>query len=121
MSTELIPRSRWREFLDGFTRAHQGWLVTLEALPPRAAARVVMANVPLLGVSDEQGRIVIATAGDTSHADRIVEAKSLRVERADAGVERGLEIESREGDVFRLRFRSAVPTELVDGVPGSRS
>ncbi len=121
MPTEIIPRSRWREFLDGFTRAHQGWLVTVEALPPRSAARVLMTNVPLLGVSNEQGRIVIATAGDTSHADRIVEAVTLRVDRADAGAERGLEIESQGGDVFRLRFRTVVPTELVDGVPGSKS
>jgi hypothetical protein len=65
------------------------------------------------------GYEVAAAAGDTSHADRIAGAVTLRVDRAAEGVERGLEIGSQGGEVFRVRFRSAVPPELVDGdAPG---
>jgi RNA:NAD 2'-phosphotransferase (TPT1/KptA family) len=120
MSIEVIPRSRWREFLNGFSRAHQGWLVTLESVPPSADPSVLMHNVPLLGVSDDQGRIVVATAGGASHTDRIVDAVALRVDRVE-GADRGLEIESADGNVWRLRFRSVVPTELVDGMPSTSS
>ena len=120
MSTEIIPRSRWREFLDEFSRVHQGWLVTVESVPARDVPGVLMRDVPLLGVSDERGKIQIATAADTSHTHRMIDAAILRVDRV-GGAERGLEIESEDGSMLRLRFRSAVPAELVDGLPSQHS
>lgn len=119
MPADIIPRNRWREFLDGFSRSHQGWLVTLESVPTRAAPSVLLRNVPLLGVSDDQGRIVIATTSDASLTDRIVDnVTALRLDRTADGVERGLDIETAAGDLLRLRFRTVIAPELVDGVPG---
>ncbi len=117
MPAEIISRNRWREFLNGFSRAHAGWLVTVEAISARAAPSTVTHNVPLIGVSDDNGRVVIAVGVDSSHTDRVIEEPiHLRVDRAPDGTERGLEIETAEGDLIRLRFRSALPPELVDGI-----
>jgi hypothetical protein len=49
--------------------------------------------------------------------DRIVERPThVRVDRAPDGTERGLEIENASGDLVRLRFRTAIAPELVDGI-----
>jgi hypothetical protein len=114
---EIIARNRWREFLEGFSRAHAGWLVTVEAISGRAAPATVVHDVPLIGISDDDGRVVIAMGADNSHSDRIVdEPVNVRVERAPDGTERGLEIENADGDLVRLRFRTPMPPELVDGI-----
>lgn len=117
MPAEILPRNRWRDFLNGFSRAHAGWLVTVEAISARAAPAVVMQNVPLIGVTDEGGRVIIAMGVDNSHSDRIVENPvNVRVDRAADGSERGLDIENEDGDLVRLRFRTSIPPELVDGI-----
>jgi hypothetical protein len=104
-------------FLDGFSRAHSGWLVTVESVSRRGTPVVVFRDVPLVGVTDDDGRLIIATGIDNAHADRIVEHPiGLRVDRTAEGAERGLEIETAGGDLVRLRFRTAIATELVDGM-----
>lgn len=118
MPSEVISRNRWREFLSGFSRAHAGWLVTVETISAQAAPNVSVRDIPLIGVTDDAGRLVIATGVDSTHSDRIVERPtSLRVDRAPDGSERGLDIENASGDLVRLRFRTAIAPELVDGIP----
>ena len=117
MPTETIPRNRWRDFLDEFSRAHEGWLVTVETVSGRSLPAVLMHDVPLLGVTEDRGGFVIATSGDSSHTDKIVEhVTAVRVDRTDDGAERALELESAKGGLLRIRFRSAMRPELVDGM-----
>ncbi len=118
MANEIISRNRWRDFLSGFSRAHAGWLVTVETIPAQAAPAVLVRDTPLIGVTDDAGQVVIAIGADNSHSDRVVERPvTLRVDRAPDGTERGLDIENEAGDLVRLRFRTAIPPELVDGLP----
>jgi hypothetical protein len=117
MATETIPRNRWREFLTGFTRAHQGWLVTVELLATGNAPATLMRNVPLRGVTDDGDQVVIMAAADTGRAEHIIDAPvNVRVDRLPNGVDRALEIETRDATLVRVRFRSDVAPELVDGL-----
>ena len=114
MATEVIPPTRWREFLDGFSRAHRGWLVTVDSAE---GPGVMMRDVPLAAILVDDGDIVIETAMDRQHTDHVVrDPVAIRLERADDGAERQIEIASGEGGLVRVRFRSAVPPELVNGV-----
>jgi uncharacterized protein DUF5335 len=117
MSTQTIPRPHWQQFLDEFSRAHQGWLITLEAVGPRALPSILMHDVPLLGVTEEHDDLVIATSVDSSHTDKIVEkVVAVRVDRSDDGADRALELETADRHLLRLRFRSVMRAELVDGM-----
>jgi hypothetical protein len=107
----------WRDTLDAFSRAHQAWLITLECSRPDAGPVILMRNVPLLGVFDDDTRLVIATADHGGHADHVV-PHPVTVQRqfTSGGATLGLDIETHGGERVRLRFRSAIAPELVDGV-----
>ena len=53
MATQEIPRDEWREFFDGFSRRHEGWLVTVEVLGSDIGAQVEAYELPLVGVTAE--------------------------------------------------------------------
>ena len=117
MSTQLIPREDWSSFLTAFSGQHEGWLVTVETVSGRSLPAVLMHDVPLLGVTEDRGGFVIATSGDSSHTDKIVEhVTTVRVDRTDDGAERALELETAKGGLLRIRFRSPMRPELVDGM-----
>lgn len=116
MPTETISRLRWRDFLDSFNRVHRGWLVTVES---PTGVGVLMRDVPLASILFEDGDVVIETAMDRQHTDHVVnDPVAMRLERTADGADRQLEIVDNEGNVVRVRFRSAVRPELVDGIVG---
>lgn len=102
-----IDRNEWARFFESFTMLHDRWLVSVDGETQA---------LPLEGITARDGRIVITLGGDISHHRRIViEATGVRVEQS-AGVDEGVEIESAEGYTTRLRFRTPVSPELVDGI-----
>jgi hypothetical protein len=114
MPTEVIPKTRWRDFLDSFNRVHRGWLITVDS---PTGAGLLMRDVPLASILFEDGDIVIEAAMDRQHVDHVVQdVVALRLERTAAGADRHLEIVRNEGDIVRVRFRSAIRPELVDGI-----
>jgi hypothetical protein len=116
VETERIPTGRWRAFLESFTGAHRNWLVTLDTGGRGRAPVRQMQDVPLIGIFEEPHRFVIVTGHDPQRVDRIVEDPvSLECPVGPEGADVGLDIETRAGDRIRLRFRSAVRSELVDG------
>lgn len=116
MSIETIPKSRWSEFLEGFSRVHRGWLMTVEAAE---GVGVLMHDVPLASIIFERGDIVIEAAKDRQHTDHVVSKPvTLRVERTAEGADQQIEFADADGGVVRVRFRSAIRPELVDGVAG---
>jgi Family of unknown function (DUF5335) len=124
METREIPRDQWTHFLDGFSRRHDGWLVTVEVLGDEGA-QVEARELPLTGITADQDRghtISVLLGGrpgkDAAHI--IHSPAAVRVEESD-GVERALEIEKEGGEKTILTFRSAVPPEMVDGVLPERS
>ncbi len=122
MSAREIPREEWPRFLDEFSRAHAGWLVTVEERGPGGSMRELVREVPLSGVSAElyggqtRGIEMIAGPRDAEWTHRIAAPIRLRLNEAPDGAEEGIEAESAGGLRTLVRFRSVVPPELVDGV-----
>jgi hypothetical protein len=122
--TREIERPRWSVFLDGFSRQHEGWLVTVEQVPtPFGQSAVEARELPLEHVSaDPDGTISVSVGGTPErHLTHIVpRAARLLVEETDEGVDRGIRIDRNYGPSTRVVFRSAVRPEEVDGIaPGS--
>ena len=123
MATKRIPRGRWGAFFDGFSRQHEDWLVTVEVadfdLEGRAGAR----ELPLTGIACDakcDGENVVSIflgKAPGEHLTHTVAApKYVRLRETEAGAHEWLEIESVTGEVTRVRFRSALLPEMVNGV-----
>jgi uncharacterized protein DUF5335 len=117
-----IARAEWPRFLDEFSRAHEGWLVTVEE-HSEDGTRELVREVPLSGVSAgiSEGHpreiTIIAGPRETEWTHRIASPTRLRVKRTPEGAEEGIETESSGGLRTVIRFRSAVLPETVDGMP----
>jgi hypothetical protein len=123
LNTEVVPPAEWPRFLDGFSRQHADWLVTLEEIPNLASHALPEARgLALQGISaDSDGRSISIMVGGAPgrHLTHTIEHPSrLLVERTDEGVEQALRIERRDGQTTRISFRTAMPPEEVDGLPG---
>jgi hypothetical protein len=51
MQTQTISEDQWVSFIDGFSRDHLGWPVTIEVLDQKAGPQNVAENLPLQGIS----------------------------------------------------------------------
>ena len=63
MTTNEIAREEWETFLDGFSRQHEGWTVTVEVFETDGDVRVEATDVPFAGVAfggDNAGRETIS-------------------------------------------------------------
>jgi hypothetical protein len=123
MPTQEIPRNKWKTFVDTFTRQHEGWLATLEILAPNIGAQEEAHDLPLEGITatsrdDTPGTISISlgkTAEDhMTHT--ITNPTRIWLEQTSEGANAALEIESEDEVKTLLRFRSALPADMVDGV-----
>jgi|KBSSwiStaDraftv2_1062776.scaffolds.fasta_scaffold371256_2 hypothetical protein len=118
----LEPRDRivtvapedWRECFEGLCRSHEGWLASLSHRGGEAGARTQVRDLPLVGVVQEPklGTISIRL-GPLVHFVREPSRVWLRI--GPGGEEKALGIDSNEGSLL-LGFRSALPTEMVDGI-----
>jgi hypothetical protein len=123
MPTEEIPRAEWKTFLDTFSRQHEGWLATLEVLGADIGAQQEARDLPLEGVTatlrDGATETIAISLGRTA-ADHlthtITEPTRIWLEQTSLGANAALEIESADEVKTLLRFRSALPAEMVDGV-----
>lgn len=122
MATLEIPPHEWGAFFDGFSLRHQGWLVTIEVLGDDIGAQVEARELPLQGVSAETNggrasRISISAGnGPEAHVTHTITAPThVRLSQNAEGADEALEIAS-SGTTTIVRFRSAVLTEMVDGV-----
>jgi uncharacterized protein DUF5335 len=115
-----IERPEWSGFLDGFSRQHEGWLVTVEQVSiPAGPSAVEARELPLESVSaDPDGTISVSVGGTRErHLTHIIpRAARLLVEETDGGVDRGIRIDRSDGPSTRVMFRSAVRPEEVDGI-----
>jgi uncharacterized protein DUF5335 len=122
MRTVEIPQNDWTRILNEFSARHEGWLVSLDLRDARFGARREIQNLPLLGITAEPVSHVkdITIAAARSAADHVTHTiqspTRLGVERTDDDMDAGLEIESADGTVAILRFRTVVLPETVDGM-----
>lgn len=122
MHTRELCRTEWERRLTEFAVAHAGWLISLQIAKPGTGLETELDQMPLSAISvcdATQGcRITISAA--RSPADYLVHAiehvNRVMVDYTGEGTEAGLWIESEDGTCTALRFRVAVPPELVDHV-----
>ena len=120
MTTREIPEAEWRRFLDGFTDAHEGWLVRLDLIGAPIGAQHQIVNLPLIGVTTDAPAFPTVHVhagrppGALTHSIRRV--TRLQLEQTEDGVDQALQIESDDGMKALLQFRSPVRTDTVDGV-----
>ena len=103
-----IERNDWARFFESFTMQHEHWLVSVDGESD---------SLPLEGITTrDDGNVVITLGGDIRHHRRIViDAKAVRIDQ-NGDIDNGIDIESSDGHTTRLRFRSPMPPELVDGI-----
>ena len=123
MATREIPREQWREFLDGFSRAHESSLATLEVVGRDVGAQVEARELPLVGVSyDDKGsgadsvEILLGLTPDDHLTHVVPRPQRLWVMQDDDGADQALDIEDRDDHRTLLRFRVAARPEALDGV-----
>src|SRR5688572_25306210 len=122
MSTLEIPHDEWAAFFEGFSRRHQGWLATVEVFGSDIGAQVEARELPFEGITadlkQDDGNSISIFIGKTpdEHVTHMILAPThVRLKQTEAGADEALEIESAT-ETTLLRFRSAMPPEMVDGM-----
>jgi hypothetical protein len=126
--TQEIPRAEWPTFFDTFTQQHEGWLASLEIFAPDIGAQQEARDLPLEGISttakDSEPQTIAISLGRTSEdhiTHTIADPIRLWLEQTSQGANAALEIESAGEVKTLLRFRSALPADMVDGVVFEKS
>lgn len=123
MATRQVAPEEWNAFFDGFSRRHDGWLVTVEALSPDMGDQIAVSNLPLRGISVEQpsdgGETQIEllfVARDGTHLSHTIDApQRIWIKQNEHGSDEALELEAPAGTTL-LHLRSPLPAEMVDGI-----
>ena len=123
METREIPRNEWRSFFDIFSRQHEGWLATLEIFGQEVAAQQEPREGPLKGITLTsvvgESEAIALNLGKTPEdhvTHTITKPAHVWLEQTSGGADAALEIDSHDQPKTLLRFRSALPPEMVDGV-----
>jgi hypothetical protein len=123
MATREIPRDEWPTFFDIFTQQHEGWLASLEIFAPDLGAQEEARNLPLKGISttakDSKAQTIAISLGKIPEdhvTHTIANPTRLWLQQTSLGANAALEIESANEVRTLLRFRSALPADMVDGV-----
>jgi hypothetical protein len=122
MPTQEIPRDEWTTFLDTFSRQHEGWLSTVEIWGTDIGAQEEARNLPLEGISvsrDSVPQTIAISLGNDAEdhvTHTITNPTRIWLEQTSEGANAALEIESADEVKTLLRFRSALPADMVDGV-----
>lgn len=118
MQTQEIPRDQWPNFLESFSRAHQGWLSTVEVLSSEIGSQVEAERLPLQGVAaDWKGTggntisIMLGGSAENALTHTIGNVTHVSVERTDAGNDEVLSLDSAGGGKTLLHLLSRVSSE----------
>ena len=115
MIRDIAPAA-WRPFLESFSGAHVGWLMTAHGIT--GAGDVTRAYGALESVSVEGCAPADAVCIEFIDGQRVYVAhpRLIRVQEAPNGAERALEIDNIDGDSVRIAFRVDALTQEVDEV-----
>lgn len=117
-----IPRGEWLSFLDGFSRQHEGWLVTLEVPEVQGGSGVEAENLKLVGITPEhsEGRdrisIALGEAPDDHLTHFVSDPVRLLSLETTSGEHTGLQIEAADGSRTAVRFRGPAKPEALNDV-----
>ena len=121
LTTEILHKD-WKRALDQFSLVHEGWLVSLDVLSPQLGVLPQLHEVPLLSVTAESAHegpevVVAAARSDGEHFWHVIpEPAHIRLEQTEEHADVALEIESTDGTISILRFRTPALPETVDGM-----
>ncbi len=116
-----IPPEEWHSFFNGFSRQHEGWLVTVTVTLPtrqRSEAR----NYRLGNISSDQLKpgheiyLTVARNDGWRVASGIKDPARVVLRRDLDGAHEGLDINSADGTLTSIRFRVTARPETLDGV-----
>ena len=116
-----IPPEEWGSFFNGFSRQHEGWLVTLKVTEPNGETSGAR-NYRLKSIrSDhrEQDHAIYLTLARNDGwqvASQIRDPARVVFHRDLKGAHEGLDIKSADGTLTSIRFRVTAQPETLDGV-----
>jgi hypothetical protein len=115
MSIHDVPRWRWADAFEEFSRGRHGWLASVVIVGPGPVLMSHTGLRPLESVTVAQtGGVRVGFQGGPTV---LVEAPgTLRVDRTDDGVERALEIDTADAEFVRVTFRATALPEELDGI-----
>jgi hypothetical protein len=119
MQTRIIPRDKWAAFFEGFSREHEGCLVSLEVLPTlkvftaKLGERIEAEHLALGGITaelnvDGEDRIEVMVGEKAAdHVTHNVSAPTeVSLDGTDDGSDVTLRIKTSEGELTILRVLS---------------
>ncbi len=110
MPSRSIPRDHWREELDAFSRAHEGWRVDVRVSGPSGDLRTEARDLPLVGVSCDSpdGRRIAVFAGERTDDQLTHEiANPVSVAIDSGGGSDRVSIRAADGSETRVEFKAS--------------
>jgi hypothetical protein len=124
MTTREIAPDAWAAELDGFSRQHEGWIVSITTRTPDGRVAVGAHDLPLQGVSpvSPSSHDIAISVGDAANhlTHQVHDATAVRIDLTGDRANRALVIDARDGSTTSVEFRSPVRVEKVDGYPAFR-
>ncbi len=117
-----IPPEEWPEFILGFSRSHENWLVTISIFNESSDVKTdIVGDMPLedLELMDDGNLNIIIKAGRDSCAQvthLIKKPERIILEQNDRGAEMALEITNQSRETTFLGFRTATVPVISDGI-----
>jgi hypothetical protein len=123
VKTSTIARNEWQSFFDGFSRRHEGWLVTLEVFQPQIGAQVEARDLSLEGLSAElgkghKGKIEIMIGGRPHQhiTHTVFNPVEVSLEHTEYGANHALAIRSADKALTLLCLRPPMRPELAEAM-----
>ena len=123
MTTTQIERREWPSFFDGFTRQHQGWIVTLEVFQPEMGAKLEEQDLVLVGVTAELSstdkdkieiEIMIGDKPDRHITHTVLDPVEVNLEHTEEGANHALAIKGADDAMTLLCLRSTAKTSTAE-------
>ena len=111
-----VPAGEWCPFLEGFGREHRAWLATVHVVDTvGAVTRWTQVRLKSATHVVDAALIEFLPEGPSLCARRPC---ALRIQQADGAVQ-AVEIDTLDGQFFRVSFRATALPEQLDGLaPG---
>jgi hypothetical protein len=122
MKRREIAREEWQQFFDSFNGEHEGWLVGLDRFDEFLDESVETRHRDgaLRGLQADNGHIALAVDDRESghlETEAIQDPQRIILVQSEDEVDTSLEIDGPQSCLI-LRFRSPMPSAMVDGVAG---
>lgn len=123
MQTREIPREQWVKYFDDFSKKHEGWIVTLEALGSDLGDQEAATGLPLVGISadlkarENRVEIIIGGRPDADVTHIINTPKRVWVKASKTPGDEAVEVESEDGTKMLVTFHHVPPEETARQLP----